>query len=121
VAIESDIFTALSGYGGLSALVVSRIYPIKAPQKPTYPMIVYRRISNNELNALDGSAGLANSRFQFSVYANTYISASSVSDQIKLAMAASTITSLQISRIDLDFDDSSENYSIAIDFSVWHN
>jgi len=121
VAIEDDIFTVLSNYAGLSALVVARIYPIKAPQKPTYPMIVYTRISNNEVNALDGSAGLANSRFQMTTFAGTYSSASAVADQIKLAMASATFTNILISRIDLDFDDNAEKYSIVLDFSVWHN
>jgi len=120
VAVEEDIYSALSGYAGLSALVSARIYPIKAKQKPTYPLIVYRRISNNELNSLDGG-GKSNSRYQFSVYASSYTSARLVRDQIKLAMAASSLSNVLISDIDLDFNDEPEKYSIVLDYSLWHN
>lgn len=121
MAVEQDIYSALSGFSGLSSLVSSRIYPIKAPQSPTYPMVVYKRISNNELNDLSGSSGIGNSRFQFSVYAETYSALVGVADQINLAMAASSINHVLISRIDLDFDDVADKYSIAIDYSLWHN
>lgn len=121
MSVEQDIFSLLSNYAGLSALVSSRIYPIKAPQKPTYPLIVYSRISNNNLNALGGSCGIGNSRFQMKAYAETYSSASAVADQIQLAMDSATFNNLLISRIDLDFDDNAEKYSIVLDFSLWHN
>lgn len=120
MAIEDELFAALDGHAGLTALVVSRIYPIKANQSATYPLLVYQRISNSQYNGLSGSSGLANSRYQISAYADTYASARAVADQVVLAMAAATVTSILKSRIDTDFDDVSDKYRVILDFSVWH-
>lgn len=122
MSIQDDLYTALSGYAALTALVSTRIYPIKVPQSPTYPFVVYQRLSNIHINSLSGSSGLNQSRYQFDIYAATYASANSIADEVVGAMvAATTYESIQLSRIDLDFDDNVGEYRISIDFSVWHN
>ena len=121
MSIRTDIFTALSGHAALTALVSSRIYPIKAPQSPTYPLVIYQRVSNDHINSLTGSSGLNKSRYQFDIYAATYGAANNIADAVAGGMAAATTyESILLSTIDLDFDDNVEEYRVTIDFSVWH-
>lgn len=122
MSVQNDLYTALSGDAGLSALVGTRIYPVRVPQSPAYPLVSYMRVSNSHVNSLSGSSGLDNSRYQFDVYSDTYASANSVADAIIAAMAtATTYKSILLSRIDLDHDLDVDKYRITIDFSVWHN
>lgn len=54
------------------AVVGTRVYPIKAPQSPTYPLITYQQISGVRETTLHGRAGLARPRFQIDAwYAET--------------------------------------------------
>lgn len=121
MAIEEDIFTALDDHAGLTALIASRIYPIKAKQSPTYPYVVYKGISDNQINTLSGGGGRANKRFQMDVYANTYSDVRAVADQVELAMSTSSVINIMLSRIDVDFDADSDKYRVILDFSVWYS
>jgi len=120
MTINTDIFTSLTNHAGLSALVSSRLYPIKLPQKPTYPLIKYQRVTNEHINSLTGSSGLNKSRYQFDIYSETHSAAGDIADQLALAMASGSYQSILLSTADLDFDDNAEKYRITIDYSVWH-
>lgn len=43
MSIEAVIYSRLSGFAGLAALVGNRIYPIVVPQDAPLPAVVYRR------------------------------------------------------------------------------
>lgn len=127
MTIQADLFSALTGHAGLIALVSSgspldhRIYPVRIPQSPTYPLIKYFRVTNNHINSLSGSLNLNQSRYQFDIYAGTQAEAQAVEAQLIAAMAAaSTFESILLSSIESDFDDDIENYRLIVDYSVWH-
>jgi hypothetical protein len=68
--IEDALFTHLSADAGVSALVVARIYPMLAPESPTYPFIVYHAISETVPYAMGGpgSTDVVRRRYQFDCY-----------------------------------------------------
>lgn len=75
MAIEDGLFAVLSGNTGVNALVgtdPSRIYPVLAPESPTYPYIVYHDISEVVPNAMgSGTTDIVRRRYQFDCYGET--------------------------------------------------
>lgn len=83
--VQTALATELEAYAGLTALVVSRIYPTRHPETPTLPLVVYRTISSPpEMTfTADGERPPArNPRIQISCYGATYASARAVADQV---------------------------------------
>jgi len=120
MSIQSDLYTHLSTDAGLLTLVSTRLYPVKVPQSPTYPLVSYLAISGQSMNSLGGTGALRNSLYQFDVYAKTYSEAISIADALETAMASASFKTLLQSRIDADFDDTPDVYRIILDFSIWH-
>lgn len=85
--IEEALYTYLKSHTGLSALVGSRIYPLKLPQNPTLPAVVYVKVSYAGERAMGtGNPRASRARFQFSCFAQSYASAKDVAEQVKLAL-----------------------------------
>lgn len=87
MSIEDAIYSRASGYAGLSALVVTRIYPDKLPQKPTYPAVTYQRVSSQRPAAMNADVGVMRERFQFDVWATTRASQDAVAAQVLACFA----------------------------------
>jgi hypothetical protein len=66
----------------INALVSGRVYPVTAPQKPTFPLIVFNRISTERQFTHQGNAHLAAARFQFTAFATTPTQAKTLSAAI---------------------------------------
>lgn len=84
--IEEALRSHLVTDAGLAALVGDRVYPIKTPQRPTLPAVVYFRVSGVRTYEQQGPAALCSARFQFDVVARTYAEARGVGEQLRLAM-----------------------------------
>lgn len=126
--IEEALFSRLSGFAGLSSLVGDRIYPLKLPQKPTLPAVVYQRISGARVRSLLGSSGLASPRFQFDSYAAGAKTSREVSEQIRLALQgfSGTVAGVRITGITFEGDrdfyyDDTGLYRRLADYFIWHN
>ena len=71
----------------LSGLVGTRIYPGRAPQKPTLPYIVYHRISTIRSATLDaGNTKVPEVRLQCDVIATTQSEVETILNQMRLVM-----------------------------------
>lgn len=119
MSIETDIKTILDGYAGLSNLISTRNYIVKAPQNPTLPnnVISYNR---DIINTVDGESGLEHVEIQIDTRALTYAETRSVAIQVKAAMAAATnIKSICLVDDDLPYEDGVDNYRTVLRFSVW--
>lgn len=44
--LDEAIFGLITGVSAISTVISNRMYPIKAPDNPTYPLITYQRVSN---------------------------------------------------------------------------
>ncbi len=70
---ESAVRAALLADATVAALVGTRIGPMKLPQKPTLPAIVYQRISTpGDPPALDGAKAAPKIRIQLSLWAESF-------------------------------------------------
>ncbi len=119
MALAEDIYSTLSGDAAVSALVSTRIYPLKMPQNPVMPAITYRRVSGARISSIDGITQTDNPRYQVDVWGSSYDSVRSVVEPVIQAMDGSaTFKAVMIT--DLDFyEDDTTLYRAAVDFSIW--
>ncbi len=86
-----DIYEALVAHleaqAGLTALISTKIFPDEIPQGTALPAVMYITISDNKDHYLTGQSEQESPYIQFSVLANTKVSARAVADQIKLALS----------------------------------
>lgn len=91
MAIESALYSYLTGKSAITDLVGTRIWPIMAPQEDTYPMITYQLISDVPHHHMTGESGLWMCRIQLNVYderttggtGNVYKSVKSISEALR--------------------------------------
>lgn len=113
---------------GLVALCANRFYPITSPQNPTYPYILFQRISiGQRAGSHNGDSKLEQARFQFTINAKTAMAA----DQIREALIAAFVGyagmmgDVYTSGITLandidDYDPVTFAYKRNVDLMIWH-
>lgn len=84
--VEEALFTRLSGFAGLTALIAARIYPVVLPQDVVLPAVSYRRLSGPRSSAMGSDPGLAHPRFEVNAWAREYLAAKNVKEQIRAAL-----------------------------------
>lgn len=130
MTIEEAITSHLTTNAGVAALVASRVYPKQMPQAPTYPAIVYHRISGPREHSQTGSSGLAHPRFQFDLYARSYAGAKNLSEKVRLAFddfrgSMGGGSGVEVDAVFLeddgdDYDDDLQVYMFRVDYTFWH-
>lgn len=114
MALESDIFAALSG----QTAAASRVYPLIRGEASALPAIVYARVGNAPVNALDGSSGLDSVRIQIDSYAATYAGAKLLAAQVRAIMQAGSFKALLQSDVDV-YEPDTKIYRVTQDFLCW--
>lgn len=121
--MESLVFSRLTGDAGVTDLVGQRVYPLRLPQEPTYPAIMYQRVSTNEAHTHDQAGGLAESRVQFDCLAVTYSQAQALAAAVRAALNGwvddgnGILACLLENQIDL-YEDTTESYRVVLDFML---
>jgi len=124
------LFSYLSIYPGLTALVGDRIYPDILPQKAITPAIAMQLISRVRVHLFQQDSDLPRSRYQFSIYALSRAISKAVAKQLRLALqnyngvmggpGGVTVNAVELdSEID-DYEPNTELYSTKMDFLIWH-
>ncbi len=126
--IEHALKLELEAQAGLSALIGDRLYYVTAPQDVAEPYVVFFKVSSVREHSHDGASNLATSRFQFSVFAQTYYEAKLVAAQIQLALQGKhqIIGGVGGLHASITYDnetDMFENnlYHVALEFLVMHS
>lgn len=72
--VEEAVYQTLTGSTLVTALCGNRVYPLKAPQNPTFPCAVYQRVSwVPEGDLTHQPAPLGRPRIRVRAYAETYL------------------------------------------------
>ena len=107
--------------------ITTRCYPVTIPQYPTYPLILYTKISGMRDHALGGASGHAHPRFQIEAWAETYTAAKTLADAIRNALddysgtAAGTVIDSCLIDSERDIYESEiEVYRVIQDYFIWH-
>ena len=82
------------------------------------PYIIYAVISNIPTTTLDGPTGLENRRMQVDVWGATYGEVKALEVTVKSTMAASTITNVPLSTMDLH-EPETNLFRVTMDYSIW--
>lgn len=122
--VESTLYSRLTTFAGLVALVVKRVYPLIIPQGAAYPAVTYQRISTEPREvAMGGDPGIARARIQVTAWANTFDDAKDVGNQVRLALERWNPTGVFdtyiIAENDL-YDEEAYKFGVAIDAQVVH-
>lgn len=129
--LEEGLYSYLSTFAGLTALVSTRVYPDKIPQGATLPCLTYQRISTPREHAHDTSGigtDLAHPRFQFNAWATTKSSAKAINEQVRAAMngkRGTIATGVSInSALSADeryrYEPETTLHTYESDFIIWH-
>lgn len=87
VSVGLALVSRLTTVAAVTALVGSRIYPLKVPQGATMPCIRYANISTIErVNAMGNDPGPVSQRMQLDCYGTTYASARAVFEATQAAL-----------------------------------
>jgi len=123
--IEDAIYSKMSGFAGLSALVGNRIYPMHLPQKPTYPCVAYRRVSSKPVNLLSNDSDIMTAVFDIASFSKSADSCYSVADQIRLCLqrwqgteSGIIIMDSMLINIDQDYEPDLEIYESSLSFEI---
>ncbi len=76
--LEEFLFDQLSNDSGVSAIVSTRVYPTQAPQKPTYPFVLFWRSDGSSIGNLSGLASLQRLEATVEVHATSAAQAGSL-------------------------------------------
>lgn len=85
--IEQALYSYLSNYAGLTALVSTRIYPDVCPQEPTLPYVVFQKIHDQPGYVMGGETGISDAVFQFDAVSTSSLEAKNVAEQLRQALS----------------------------------
>lgn len=105
-----------------------KVYPSRLPQDVTLPAVMYRRISGQRIRSIDGATGLAKPRFELNAYAESYVEAKNLANEMRTlfdgfrgVIGAGTLVENIVFDNDQDtFDDDTGLERVIIDVGVWH-
>lgn len=123
---EKALFYALKNDAGVSALVGTGVYGLRAPEGTPKPYVVFQRVATDPVAATDGNDSLIHYRHQVDCYDTSYAGARALAAEVKRAVLAmsgtingvSGIKTLALSDSD-DFGEKTDTFRVRQDFSIW--
>lgn len=86
MTVAEVIKARLTAFAGLSALVSTRVHAGEAPQNTARPYVTYQNISEFREYGFGGGIGIVRARYQFDVFADSYLSGRAIIEQLRLAL-----------------------------------
>ena len=118
------MYTRLTNFSGLTALVGDRIYPLIIPQGKLDlgPCVTFQRISTMPREVAMGSdPGIAGAHIQVTAWDDTYPSVKAIGDQVRLALERYSTTGIfdtyVIGEHDL-YDEEALKFGVAIEVQI---
>jgi hypothetical protein len=69
-----------------AAAAPADVWPVLAPQNPSFPLVVYRRTGTNRERGLGGNFGVPIATFSISIVSQTYLQAKDIADAIRMSL-----------------------------------
>lgn len=114
MSIYTDMLAVLAGLAG------DRIYPKAAPQECAHPFIVWRRDSSEPTVTVHGTTVATKSLFVFECWADTYLGALELSDQVRAAIEASSLESFMETNPGDEYEPQIDSYMEPVAIGFWH-
>lgn len=129
--IEQALYTRLTGFAALAALVSTRVTPMALSQNmhdlPAFlDSVTYQKISAPRLHSYGADPGVVTARFQTDSWARSYAKAKAVAVQVRAALANQYGTTwssvvIQNCRLENEIDDMDTEtgiYRVTQDFTI---
>ena len=116
MSIESDVYSALTGHAGLTALVADRIYPSAIAQGSALPAVAYARTDTEYATTLAPAVALTRTRFAVQAWGPVQADVETIGGQIVAAMLAVNVP--PEARY-ATFDDEMGLYGLTVEFDWW--
>ncbi|TXH19320.1 MAG: DUF3168 domain-containing protein [Hyphomicrobiaceae bacterium] len=129
--ISEALYSKLSTDSGISAIVSTRVYPVRLPQNPVFPCVSFQVITEPRTYTMEGKDA-PNVIFQIDCWAKTHVGAHQLAEAVSASLSgfrgtmgtggsARYVSScLQRNATDL-FEPEVNDYRVSLDFSVWYN
>lgn len=118
MAVETALYSALSGATAVTALTGLRIYPLMAPDAVQYPYVTYQRVSSEREYALGGYSSVEKPRIQVDCYSTSYTQAKALSSAVHTTLRSATAFAATL-EVDYDlFEDVPGLFRVTQDFSI---
>lgn len=119
--LRAQLITGSRTYG-------SRVYPVRAPQNPTYPFLTYAEISEVVTHAMGADPNVILGRWQVSAFGLTYLATKAAKNDAIAALSRyrATVSGLEVFDVfkelemDQPFDFEALAYHTVVDFLVMH-
>jgi hypothetical protein len=86
--IDDAIYTLLTSDPNLAAQIGDRVHPIRMPQEPTLPALVYQLISGGTSYSLSGDSRYRDAMFQVSVFDTTFFGCTELVEKVIRSLSA---------------------------------
>lgn len=130
MGISYALFNFLKNQSAVSTLVGTRIYPLRAPQDPTYPFITYNQSAEVRGHTMDAKV-TTNAAMQIHCWAKSYSGAVALADAVTsvldtyvgtMASAEKVSAALQQGRIDfVENEIEEEDFRIILSYTIQHS
>lgn len=126
MSFESDLYTYLSGYTGLTDLVDDKIYPDHEPQTVAAPYLCFEEVYREKLYSHVGYTTSNIYSIKVSTYAKTKDSALAIALQVATAMDAWPAASTKVGHSFQEgqngaWQDGLDSYCVDQDYQVFYN
>lgn len=108
--------------------ITTRCYPVGIPQNPTWPLMVYGKITGVREHSLQGPTGMATPRYQIEAWAETYSGAKSLAKAMREALDGyrGTVGTVRIGSFLIQserdiYEDAVGCYRVIQDYYIIHN
>jgi len=129
--LNEALYSYLSTYSGLTALVGDRIHPaIDVPPDAPLPFITYQEIDNPQIHTSGTDDGPYRPRYQFNCWGRTYNESCTIAVQMRAALKDKTgqiggESGVTLQRAFLEdenelLDATTKLKAKALDFIIWH-
>lgn len=135
--LEQAFWFTIQNDATVAALVVSRVYPVLAPQGAVLPYATFQRISTLRVYHMGGATGLARVRMQADCYAADYPGAKALATAVRGALEAQRgnlgdtgkTVKFRMMHLEDDQDNSPPDmtpgaatgiYRVTQDWDIWH-
>lgn len=134
MSLKTALYSYLTGFAALNALISTRCYPGVAPEAATRPYMVYNIVSSNHARHMTAASEFTSRNVQIDIYADSALTVESVFDALRDALESKTGTigtenlSIMSSGIISERDDVTPpgdgrqlgRHRRTIDFEIWH-
>ncbi len=126
---EAALYSYLSSYTNLTAIVSTRIFPVIHELDADFPSVIYRRLNSEPVHAMGGDADLRAVTISVACLAETYSECKDVQEQVETALrgydgtmggvGGVVVQKILLENISDDYEEDMRIFVAYLDFEIW--